>query len=445
MIFGFGDGYAMADMTPVDNQFIREYLPMASGDYVRVYLYGLMCCHHPEAGKELEEMSRELDLPEEEILKAYRYWERRGLVRRISDRPPAWQYLPVRSREREAEGLRDPAYEAFAESLYGVFSNERRLHGSEIQTCYEWVTELKLPPEAVIMLLKHMETVKGKNFTIHSAEKMALKMAEEKIRTLEEAEEFLSRDEEIYNGTKAVLRRLGKRNAPSEDQLALYRKWTREWGFTREAVEDAPNDLSLILSGEQVTGFNRGGLKGEPLFRNCFVMRRDLLINILEWYAAVDYLDIFEALEDDLGKMDIRGYRFDGYIRSIATVRDYFQHSMELLRNEVREELFSRENPIMTKVQDSVPTKYLAGAVVKNALIPAGCVIQGTVENSILFRGVQVKPGAVVRNSILMQSCVVEPGAVVENAIIDRGNTIAAGTVLKGSPDNVFILNKHLI
>ena len=213
----------------------------------------------------------------------------------------------------------------------------------------------------------------------------------------------------------------------------------------REAVEDAPNDLSLILSGEQVTGFNRGGLKGEPLFRNCFVMRRDLLINILEWYAAVDYLDIFEALEDDLGKMDIRGYRFDGYIRSIATVRDYFQHSMELLRNEVREELFSRENPIMTKVQDSVPTKYLAGAVVKNALIPAGCVIQGTVENSILFRGVQVKPGAVVRNSILMQSCVVEPGAVVENAIIDRGNTIAAGTVLKGSPDNVFILNKHLI
>ena len=258
MIFGFGDGYAMADMTPVDNQFIREYLPMASGDYVRVYLYGLMCCHHPEAGKELEEMSRELDLPEEEILKAYRYWERRGLVRRISDRPPAWQYLPVRSREREAEGLRDPAYEAFAESLYGVFSNERRLHGSEIQTCYEWVTELKLPPEAVIMLLKHMETVKGKNFTIHSAEKMALKMAEEKIRTLEEAEEFLSRDEEIYNGTKAVLRRLGKRNAPSEDQLALYRKWTREWGFTREAVEDA---CAETAKGDPNMGYLDGVLR----------------------------------------------------------------------------------------------------------------------------------------------------------------------------------------
>ena len=212
-----------------------------------------------------------------------------------------------------------------------------------------------------------------------------------------------------------------------------------------EATSDAPNDMALTFSGDQITGFSRGGSAGDNLFRCCFVIRRALLMNILEWYAAVDYLDIFEALEPDLGKMDIRGYRFSGYIRNIATVKDYFEHSMDLLQSEVREELFSRESPIMTKVQDSVPTKYLEGAVVKNALIPAGCVIQGTVENSILFRGVKVMPGAVVRNSILMQSCVVEAGAVVENAIIDRGNTIAAGTVLKGAPDNAFILNKHLI
>ena len=213
----------------------------------------------------------------------------------------------------------------------------------------------------------------------------------------------------------------------------------------REAAFDAPNDIGLNLNGDQVTGFFRGGKTGESIFRSCFVIRRSLLLNILEWYAAVDYLDILEALETDLNKMDIRAYRFDGYIRNIATVKDYFEHSMELLQTEVREELFSRESPIMTKVQDSVPTKYLAGSVVKNALIPAGCVIRGTVENSILFRGVQIGEGAVVRNSILMQSCVVEPGAVVENAILDRGNTVASGTVLKGSPENVFILQKATI
>ena len=258
MSFRFGDGYAQADMTPVDNTFIREYLPMAKGDYVRVYLYGLMCCHHPEIEADPERMSREMDIPEEEILKAFRYWERRGLVRRISDHPPEWQFLPMRSSAREGGEILDPEYEAFADSLYGVFNHGRRLHGSEIQTCYEWVSDLKLPPEVVIMLLKHMETTKGKNFTIHSAEQLATQMAEENARTLEEAEEFLSRDEEIYKGTKAVLRRLGKKNPPSEDQLALYRKWIREWGFTREAVEDA---CAETAKGDPNMGYLDGVLR----------------------------------------------------------------------------------------------------------------------------------------------------------------------------------------
>ena len=68
----------------------------------------------------------------------------------------------------------------------------------------------------------------------------------------------------------------------------------------REAVEDATNDLGLLLNGDQVTGFTHGGLKGENLFRNCFILSRALLMEILEWYATVDYLDIFEALEPDL-------------------------------------------------------------------------------------------------------------------------------------------------
>ena len=74
-------------------------------------------------------MSHELDLPEEEILKAYRYWERRGLVRRISDDPPAWQYVNWKTRSLAAAQPADEAYEAFAEALFGLFDNDRRLHG----------------------------------------------------------------------------------------------------------------------------------------------------------------------------------------------------------------------------------------------------------------------------------------------------------------------------
>jgi glucose-1-phosphate adenylyltransferase len=213
----------------------------------------------------------------------------------------------------------------------------------------------------------------------------------------------------------------------------------------QEAVEEAPGDLRLELDGDRVKAFSRGAGKGERIFRGCFAISRELLMKIMEWYSNEDYMDVFEAVEPDLNKLDLRAYRFGGYIRTINNVRDYYVHSMDLLRAEVREELFSRTDPIMTKVQDSVPSKYMNGCSVRNSLIPAGCVIRGTVENSILFRGVVVGEGAVVRNSILMQSCVVEPGACVENAILDRKNVIKTGMVIKGSPENVFVMAKKTL
>ena len=95
-MFGFDERFAMFDITPVENLFILEYLPSAKGDYVRVYLYGLMRCYHPEQDMNLDRMSHELNMTQEEVLSAFRYWERRRLVRRISDKPPKWQYVNLK-------------------------------------------------------------------------------------------------------------------------------------------------------------------------------------------------------------------------------------------------------------------------------------------------------------------------------------------------------------
>ena len=211
------------------------------------------------------------------------------------------------------------------------------------------------------------------------------------------------------------------------------------------AREDFPMATGIGFNGHRVSRITKGVKKGGNTFLVCLVLRRTLLLDIIQWYSAVDHLDLMDAIESELQRLDIRGYRFDGYARGISSTEEYFQYSMELLEGEVRNMLFSRDMPIMTKVQDSVPTKYLNGSRVQNSLIPAGCVIRGTVENSILFRGVTVGEGAVVRNSILMQSCTLEDGAVVENAIIDRGNVISAGTVLKGPADSVFVMSKKLV
>ncbi|MBQ3951616.1 MAG: glucose-1-phosphate adenylyltransferase subunit GlgD, partial [Oscillospiraceae bacterium] len=109
----------------------------------------------------------------------------------------------------------------------------------------------------------------------------------------------------------------------------------------------------------------------------------------------------------------------------------------------VVDELFRDERPVLTKITDTAPTRYAETASAKNSLIPAGCMVDGTVENSVLFRGVKVKKGAIVRNSIIMQSCTIGENAVIENVIIDRSNVIAPGTVMKGAPDSVVIMAKN--
>ncbi len=254
-MFGFDTKYAMFDITPVENQFILEYLPAAKGDYVKVYLYGLMRCYHPEEDMNLDRMSHELNMTRDDVINAFSYWERRRLVRRISDNPPKWQYVNIKQISTEGDIAPEPDYAEFANALYEAFDKVRRLHGSELNTCFEWHEDLKLPTEVIIMLLNHMVSVKGKNFRISDADKVAAQMAGEDVRTVESAEEFFSRDEQAAAGLRKILKLLGKKYAPSEAQVNLYRKWTRDWGFSQDAIESA---VELTAKGDPSMGYLDG-------------------------------------------------------------------------------------------------------------------------------------------------------------------------------------------
>lgn len=259
-MFGFDRQFTMFDVTPVENQFILEDMPTAKGDHVKVYLYGLMQCHHPQEEMSLTEISRDLNMTEEEVLAAFRHWERKGLVQRVSDKPPAFRYVSATQRLVMGGAVQsDPAYEAFAESVYAVFGGERRLHGKEISLCYEWVEELGLPPEVVIMLLKHMMSLRGKNFSITAAQKLALLLAEEKAVTIDDAEMVLGREKAVWDGSRRVLRRLGKRREPSEDEMSLYLKWLRDWGYSADAIEAA---CAETTKGEPTFAYLDGILRG---------------------------------------------------------------------------------------------------------------------------------------------------------------------------------------
>ncbi len=163
------------------------------------------------------------------------------------------------------------------------------------------------------------------------------------------------------------------------------------------------------------------------------LIRRELLIDLINT-ASVRGQVYFERDEllPQLSKLNIQAYKYDGYVARICDMKSYFQENMKLLDDYNLDALFS-EAPVYTKIRDDNPSRYIAGAKVENIMVADGCIIEGEVENSVLFRGVKIAKGAKVKNCVLMQGTVVEAGADVEYVIADKDVTVSAGKELKGT------------
>lgn len=142
--------------------------------------------------------------------------------------------------------------------------------------------------------------------------------------------------------------------------------------------------------------------------------------------------------------MNIAAYAYDGYHAVINSIDSYYRNSMDLLNTGQYEQLF-KEDPIQTKIKYEAPAKYLDTADVKHSLLANGCIVGGEVEDSILFRGVQVAKGAKIKGSIIMQKCYIGEGTVLENVILDKDVRLTGGQTLIGDPSNPYILAKSTI
>jgi len=234
------------DAVALPNAFICEYMPAAPEGYVKVYLYGLMYARFPAAADGLtpESLAKELDMEVKEVEGAFQYWERCRLVARTQDKPPKYTYLSIQQvmmgRQAAPE---DEGYRQFAEALYAIFGNRRKLHGGETQLCYEWVEQLGLPREVVLEMVQHMVSTSGVHFSFKTAQKLALEMIEHDIVTVEAAEQFFARSLPAWTGTRSVLRRISIFREPTIDEIDLFLKWTKDWGFTPRAVENACEEM----------------------------------------------------------------------------------------------------------------------------------------------------------------------------------------------------------
>jgi glucose-1-phosphate adenylyltransferase len=176
---------------------------------------------------------------------------------------------------------------------------------------------------------------------------------------------------------------------------------------------------------------------------NIYVIGRERLIELID-DAYIHGYTFFarDILSQQVNQLDIRGYRYDGYVAHIHDMKSYFEENMRLLNEENIQELFSG-NQIYTKIRDDNPTRYVNGSKAKNVLVADGCVIEGEVENSVLFRGVKIGKGAKVKNCILMQDTIVEAGADVEYVITDKNVHITEGKSLSGNDSYQVFVAKH--
>ena len=208
------------------------------------------------------------------------------------------------------------------------------------------------------------------------------------------------------------------------------------------------DDMRLEMDDDgRVTDIEIDPFRPRTNTRSCdaFIIEKTLLEYLIEEAASRASYDFMrDILIKKVNRLKIYGFRYDGFVARLDSVNEYFRYNMALLDPKVRDDLFDSEHPIYTKVKDEVPARYGPCASVKNSVVADGCIINGTVENCVLFRGVRIGENTTVSNSILMQATEVQDECELDYVITDKGVTIKQGRRLSGHNSFPVVLRKGM-
>lgn len=220
------------------------------------------------------------------------------------------------------------------------------------------------------------------------------------------------------------------------DVTVAYRKEPLPVGFT--GPQDIGKSLyyTLAIDNGRVTKMYMNSKEPgvQNFSMNIYVIDRERLIDQVNTaYVRGQVYYERDILAPQIGKLNVHAFRYDGYVARISSMKSYFDENMKMLDDANVDALFSAGNPIYTKIRDDNPARYINGSKASNIMAADGCIIEGEVENSILFRGVRIGRGAKVKNCVLMQDTVVEAGASAEYVVTDKNVTITEGKEMKGT------------
>ncbi|WP_100404368.1 glucose-1-phosphate adenylyltransferase subunit GlgD [Bacillus solitudinis] len=186
--------------------------------------------------------------------------------------------------------------------------------------------------------------------------------------------------------------------------------------------------------------------KNHKVFTGVYIISKELLLSLVDECIAHHHGDFFyHGIKENLDRLHIQTYEYKGYSAFINSVESFYRHNMNLLYEDNYKALFSKAPFIRTKVSNEPPTKYRKQTCVSQSLLANGCVIDGEVSHSVLFRGVTVEEGAIIKNSVIMQRCTIESGAYLENVILDKDVHITANQKFIGAKEMPYVIAKRKI
>lgn len=181
---------------------------------------------------------------------------------------------------------------------------------------------------------------------------------------------------------------------------------------------------------------NHGNVKKRNIFMDTYVMKKDLFIELVEkGHKMSSMYTLADVINESCAELDIRGVAHRGYLAAMTDLKSYFDANGELLDRKKAKELFRDGWTIYTRTNDSCPTQYFEGSNVRSSVISNGCLIEGTVENSIIGRGCEIKKGAVVRNCVINADAVIGKDVHVENMVIDKHAKLTHGNQVIADPE----------
>ena len=227
--------FSLSSFTGIENQFINKYMPIADGDAVKAYLFGLYLCQNVQGEYTLAEAAKTLNMTEEKLIDLFRFWEDFDLLEILSVDPFAVRYLPADYSKGKPKRMRAEKYADFNKAVQSLMPR-RMISSNEFMKYFSVMEEYSLKPDAMLLIVRYCIDLKGDGISQNYILQTAKNFAGEGVTTVEQIEKKLS-DYVIHSSDiAAVLRAMGSTKKPEPDDYKLLKKWTDDLGFELSAI-----------------------------------------------------------------------------------------------------------------------------------------------------------------------------------------------------------------